>query len=76
MRKPVIITGRLPTLEEIAKRSNMSPSRVAWLRRLTDKLIAETGNGRARRIAPKNARKTGAATKKKSAAKATRLKRK
>jgi hypothetical protein len=76
MRTPVILTSRLPTIEEIAKLSNMSPSRVAELVQFADKLIAEREKGRGRRVATKRAAKTGTATKKKRVAKANRLKKK
>jgi hypothetical protein len=76
MRKPVILTNRMPTVEEIAALSNMSPSRVAWIRRLADKIIAERENGSGRRAATKKSTKTRTATKKKRAAKTGRLKKK
>lgn len=76
MRKPVILTHRIPTLDEIAERIGMSPSRVAELRRFTDKLIAERENGRGRRVAAKKAVKASAAAKKKRAATMNRLKKK
>jgi len=76
MRKPVIITTPFPTVEEIARRSNMSPSRVAEIRRLAAKLIAERENGRGRPGATKKTRKTGTTTKKKHVPKTNRIKKK
>jgi len=76
MRKPVVLRGPIPTVEELAQRMGMSASRLAELRRFTDKLIAERENGRGRRVATKKAGKTSTATKKKRAAKTNRLKQK
>jgi hypothetical protein len=72
MRKPVRLTNRFLTVEEIGKLSGMSPSRVAEVVRLTEKTIAESEKGRGRRIVTK-ARRTSPATKKKRAAKTSRL---
>jgi hypothetical protein len=76
MRKPAIITTPFLTVEEVVKRSNLSPRQIAEVMRLADKIIAERENGRGRRVATKRAAKTGTATKKKRAATANRIKKK
>jgi Mn-dependent DtxR family transcriptional regulator len=72
MRKPVVLTNRILTPEELGERLGMSPSHVAWIRRLADKLIAERENGGGRRVSTKNARRASTTARKKRAVKTNR----
>lgn len=64
MRSPAYITGPIPTAEEIAKELGMSEARTKWLLRLADEAYA------------RDMRRSKKASKQKSAAKTTRLKKK